>query len=254
MEKEYICVYDSGIGGLTTLSEIIKLKPNENYLYFADNKNCPYGNKSKKELTRLVIQNINEILQKFKIKMLIFACNTITAVSVNKVRRIYKFSIVGMEPAIKLAMENSGNKSIVAIMTKSTLRQKRYKNLVKQTSGNVCSVSFKNLANDIEQNKIFDKNINYEDYFTAIKDSITENNSDCLVLGCTHYIYLKQILEKQLKTKVYDGNKGVARRVSQLLENSFNNKEGGEVKFLLSFHDDNQIIKYEKILNSLKNY
>ena len=119
MQKK-IVVYDSGIGGASILKEIMMLLPNYDYLYFADTKNSPYGTKTKAEILQVVLNNILSINKNGEIGLLVLACNTATSVCCKKLRSMFSFPIVGVEPAIKKAVDEGFNK-IAILATPQTL-------------------------------------------------------------------------------------------------------------------------------------
>ena len=255
MNNGYICLYDSGIGGLTTLKAMLSELPNEKFLYFADDKNCPYGNKSKQEIQEIVEKNIDFIINKYKIKMLVFACNTITACCIDECRKKYDFEIVGMEPALKLAMKNSNHKRILALTTNATKEQNRFKKLVSSVGGKVYVIGLSNFADDIENTFVFNKNCNFAYVVEGCERVLRKNkNIDGLVLGCTHYVFLKDALSNRININIYDGNYGVAKRVKRLLESGdkFCDITQRNTKFLLSSGNKYKKKRYIEILNSLK--
>ncbi len=255
MNKSYICVYDSGIGGLTTLNEILKILPNENYLYFADDKNCPYGNKTNEEIQKLAYKNMNGLFKHYNIKMLVFACNTVTSCCVKHMRRLYNFDIVGIEPAVLPAVRNSKTKEILVILTNATKNQEKYKKLVERVEGKVYSLGLSDLAKEVECSKLTKKKIDINKYVTIINDFIKDKNVDGLVLGCTHYVYYKNKFKNLLNINVYDGNAGVSKRVKELLvkKDAINSSlQAGEVKILLSSRDKTKENQYKSILERLK--
>jgi glutamate racemase len=229
-----IGIFDSGIGGLTTLKEIKKILPNEDYIYYADSKNNPFGEKSKKELNIIVHNIINELL-KYNVKLIVIACNTVTTRFINALRKEYSnILFVGVEPAIKVACDNN-YKNTLLMATPNTISSKRTNELIsknKKDDQNIYLVSCEGLANSIENNnynkidKILNYNLNkYKDY-----------NIDSIVLGCTHYPIIKNRIKKYFpNSKLIDGNKGTAKRVKYLLEkNNLLNKSNkkGSVRFI----------------------
>ena len=255
MDNRYICVYDSGIGGLTTLKSILSFLPNENYIYYADDKNCPYGNKGREEVCELVEKNIEFLLSKYNIKLLVFACNTVTACCVEHFRRKFDFDIVGIEPAIKLAMENSKSKKILVLLTCATKRQQKYRKLINKIEGDVYSIGLDSLAENIENSFVKGCGLNLDSLIKKCEKVIkTDLNIDSLVLGCTHYSYIKQMLKEGLKINVYDGNVGVARRVENLLNKKemFCGVRHGKGDVLLSSRNKLKIKRYKEILNNIK--
>ena len=212
-----IGVFDSGIGGLTTLKEIRKLLPNEDYIYFADSVNNPYGEKTTEELFDIT-KNIVDFLIQEKVKLIVIACNTATTKCVNLLRDAYpNMLFVGTEPAIKVACD-SNSKNILVLATPVTINSERTKELInnfKRENQNITLIKCDKLANAIEtnDNKLIDKLLH--EYLDEYKDK----KIDTIVLGCTHYPLIKKNIKKILpKVTLVDGNKGVARRVKYLLE------------------------------------
>lgn len=110
MNDKPICFFDSGIGGSTILKEVIKKLPNENYVYYADSKNNPYGNKTKKELFDIVCCAVDNLI-KYNPKLIVCACNTATEVVLNDIRKKYKdITFVGTEPAVKVVYDHYKDK------------------------------------------------------------------------------------------------------------------------------------------------
>jgi len=253
MSERKIIFYDSGVGGLTTLKETLKMLPNENYVYFADDLNCPYGNKTQKEISELVYRNVKMLLKRYNAKMLVFACNTITTCCVGQFRGLYNIEIVGIEPAILPAMRNSCSKEILCIATMATFQQDKYKKLLKRVEGSVFSLGFKGLAEDIEKSLINNEKVIIDKYLQSINEVSKNNKIDGLVLGCTHYSFLKKEFLLKTGLMVFDGNLGVAKRVKSLLEKSGKVSERGKgsVEIVLSSKNKTKELQYVKILNEL---
>ena len=224
-----IGIFDSGIGGLTTLKEIKKLLPHENYLYYADSQNNPYGEKTNKELLNIVT-NITDFLIKKNVKIIVIACNTATTRCINKLRKIYPFiTFIGTEPAIKVAC-NKNFKNTLVLATPSTIKSERTNELVKKYKNDNQTITLlpcKGLADAIEkqdQTKI-------EKLLHQLLDKYQNKSIDSTVLGCTHYPHIKNNIQKMFpQAKIIDGNKGVAKQVKKQLKlnNLLNNspKEG----------------------------
>lgn len=219
MNNNKIGVFDSGIGGITILNELIKIMPNENYIYYADSKNNPYGNKTIEELFNITC-NIVEILLKKNVKIIIIACNTATVRCINMLRDKYKnILFVGTEPAIKVACDNNYNNTLV-MATPGTISSERTHDLVKKNkkdNQNIYLLPCEGLADTIEfgnKNDIKEK-INY-----LLKD-YKNLNIDSIVLGCTHYPYAKKYIKEIFpNAKLIDGNKGVSKQVYNVLKNN----------------------------------
>ena len=218
-----ILIIDSGIGGLTILYKLIKKQPNCDYIYFADYENAPFGECSASALRKNLLENIYTLNQKHAPQGIVLACNTATAVALNVLRRVYNGQfIVGTEPAILPAVRE-GKKNILVLATENTIKyNKLIRAQLQNENINLMTLALPNLATLIEQNI---DNLQY--LKPVIKEYLIPfiSKIDALVLGCTHYIYLKPILREILSTdvKVYDGNNGV---VNQICKKSTTNKSG----------------------------
>ncbi len=254
MSKKYLLFYDSGIGGLTTMAETY-LKVNcTDFLYFADDKNCPYGNKTADEIYDLVLSNILAIRAKYAISMIIIACNTATACTVEKLRKYFTdIIIIGTEPAIKPALAQSKTKNLLVIATALTLQQDKYRHLIALNKGVITSQKMPHLADKIERHFVQKQPLKISEEMKLIRKNILSNPLiDTLVLGCTHYSLIKQQLGI-LKLNIIDGNYGVAARVLSF------NKDGevqgtrldNNLKFLLASGDKKKSQRYMQIFNDL---
>lgn len=212
-----IGIFDSGIGGLTTLKEIRKLLPNESYLYYLDNKNIPYGEKSDEEL-KTIAKNIVKFFDTKKVKILVIACNTMTTKCIEYLREIYPDKIfIGTEPAIKVACDK-GYKNTLLMVTPATAKsEKLYKIIDKNAKEDhkITILPCPSLADTIETKnknkiKLLVYNLLYE---------YKIYNYDSIVLGCTHYCHIKNIIKEIFpNAKLIDGNKGVSKEVKRKLE------------------------------------
>ena len=230
MQKEYILVLDSGIGGLSILKELKKNLPNENYLYLADNFHSPYGNKKREQLIEIVDELLKDVFDKFRIKLVIFACNTITCETIKEMREKYDIAFVGTEPPIK-SVENG--KTLV-LATKRTIKDSKI--LKKYKNKNTTFIALKNLA------KLLDEDyFNRDKIYCCLKRQIKVRHYDNVVLGCTHYYFLqKEIMDILGNSKInfYTSIDGVVNRVKSLIKNE--NQTFPETKILLT-KDDKQL-------------
>ncbi len=176
-KNQYIAVYDSGIGGLNVLKLLKQYLPYENYLYFGDNQNAPYGNKSPRSLTKLAIKNIKE-LQKYGVKGVVLACNTLSTVSYKKLKKRFKIKFIKTLPPIK---DNFYNDATYLICTQNTANSK----FVKKHKNNIKVMPAIDLATKIEHN-VFNLKTLSDDVFEKLKKA----NVNTLILGCTHYAFL----------------------------------------------------------------
>ena len=204
--KNNILIFDSGIGGLTILNKCIKEIPNANYIYFADFFSMPYGNKPVIFLRRNILQVLTPLIQKYNPQIVIIACNTATAVAINKIRAKFPdIIIIGTEPAINLAIKNNFKKPLL-LATKNTIKYNRLiKNSKLNPDINLSTKIMPYLAKDIEDN-IKNLEIPYKNLLHELQKI---EDYDSLILGCTHYIFLKPLLKNFITVPIFDGNEGV---------------------------------------------
>lgn len=212
-----IGVFDSGIGGLNILKELRRQMPNYNFLYYADSKNNPYGEKTDNELL-FITSSIVKYLQINDCKLVVIACNTATTRCMKKLREKYKDLIfVGTVPAIKVACDK-GFKKILVMATPATIESKRTEELIrdnKKLNQEIYLVSCYGLANAIETKDYY----KIRKILKNIHEEYKNKNIDCIVLGCTHYPNIKrQILEFFPNVELLDGIDGVAKEVKRQLE------------------------------------
>lgn len=251
-----IGVFDSGLGGISVLKDLVELMPNENYIYYGDSYYAPYGTKNKEEIIERCIQICNYFISK-EVKAIVIACNTATSAAVNVLRDKYKpLPIIGMEPALKPAAHDKKNNNIVVMATCFTLNEEKFNNLMKKYSdvNNILKMPCPELVDIVENDMLHDTVLiekTLENYYSDIDISTL----DSVVLGCTHFVFFKEYLKKMLdnRTSIIDGNKGTAKHLKDVLDyNGKLNKatqanKNGEIVFLNS-HKDEKYIKLSKIL------
>lgn len=230
-----IGVFDSGIGGLTVLEELKKVLPNEEYLFYADSKNCPYGEKSDTELFNIT-SNIVDYLISRDCKIIVIACNTATTRCIKYLRDKYKdMTFIGTEPAIKLACDRN-YKNILVMATPATIASERTNILVDQNKKdyeNVYLVPCCGLADAIESNNI----IKQEEIISSIYEEYKEKEINAIVLGCTHYPHIKDLISKYFtNAELLDGGNGVARETKRQLgiKNMLSDKGSSKVEIINS--------------------
>ncbi len=213
---DYIGVFDSGVGGISVLKELVRLMPQENYLYFGDSANAPYGEKSTEDVRKLTLQNAQELFDR-GCKGLVIACNTATAAAIDALRQMYPDKlIIGIEPALKPAADQFPAGRIGIMATQVTLREDKFSYLLERFPGvTVEKIPAPGLVELIEQGKT------HSEETTALLQSILTpymGNLDALVLGCTHYPFVKDSIAKILPIALFDGGDGTARQTQRLLE------------------------------------
>lgn len=222
MSKEYadrpIGVFDSGQGGLTVLSRLVDLMPNEDYVFYGDSANAPYGVKSKEEVYQLAKRVVDELIDKHQVKAVMIACNTATSAAADRLRREYSLPIIGIEPAVKPAAEENPGQQIVAMATPLTLEQDKFNRLVAECAepGQVVKVPAPKLVELIEKGQT-DSPAIYQ-YLEELLAPYAGKAAG-VVLGCTHFPFAKQAIQEILgpQAKVYDGAIGAAAEVKRQL-------------------------------------
>jgi len=214
-----IGVFDSGVGGLSILAELQILLPNENFIFLADQKYVPYGEKSKKELIELGFRVTDYFVKNHDIKMMVIACNTATCSTIEELRARYSFPIVGTVPAVKPAALKTKNKTIAVISTPSTSRSQALKNLIKDNCADidVLNIGCQNLENVVEKGELNSKEVN--NLLLKYLRRVLDSQADYLVLGCTHYPFLKKSIEKIVgpRIKLIDSGYAIAKQTKNLL-------------------------------------
>lgn len=226
-----IGVFDSGIGGLSTLAELKRMLPDYDYIYASDSEHATYGSLPQAQLT-MAVTGVCQRLYDAGARVIVVACNTATTRFIHVLRHEFQDVIfVGTEPAVKLACDE-GYKNILLLATPNTVESRRVQFLAKQNMRDQ-SITFlpcPNLAHLIETNaRVVDLEIesyqaNFEDELTVLLNDLfngwTQNETfDAVVLGCTHYIHVAQQIQSYFpEATLLNGNLGVARRVKNLLE------------------------------------
>jgi glutamate racemase len=249
--------FDSGIGGLTVLAESLRRLPAENYLFMADTLHVPYGTKSKEDVRSYILESV-EMMMKEGIDALVVACNTATSIAIQELRSMYSLPIIGMEPAVKPAVEmnHATGKRVLVFATPLTLQQPKYYALVSRVDeeGIVDSLPLPELVKYCESLQ-FDRRILGE-YFRAKLADYHLNDYGIVVLGCTHYPYYKDILREILPPhiQIVDGNAGTVRRLAALLSRYGIpvGKGSGDVRFMCSGGDPAYLDKMQTALALLR--
>ena len=128
-----IGVFDSGVGGISVLRELVALMPNENFIFYGDSKNAPYGTKTLEEVRKLTLADA-EYLRSRNVKALVVACNTATSAAIHILREKYQkeIPVIGIEPALKPAVSVKENSRVLVMATPMTLREKKFHNLMQK--------------------------------------------------------------------------------------------------------------------------
>ena len=227
-------VFDSGIGGLTVLKKIYKHYPNNEYIYFGDTLNLPYGNKTKEELNNLSSLDVEFLLSK-KVDMIIIACGTISSNCIDYLKNKYNIPIYDIiSPTINY-LNNSDYQNIGVIATNATINSHIFKNNLNK---NIYEIATPDFVPIIENNKQEDLTKTIDKY---LKDY--QNKIDILVLGCTHYPIIKEDINK------YFNNQVKLLDMSELLLDKLDNDNKSSINIYYSKLNDTIINNTKKILD-----
>lgn len=237
IDKAPIGVFDSGIGGLTVVKELVNLMPNEHFIYFGDTARTPYGSRSPAE----ILEFMHQILRFFsseQVKLAVVACNTMTSLGLDEARQEYPFHLVGVNTGIRSALSVSRTKNIGVIATQATVASGKH--------GKACSAidpaatvfpqACPKLVPLIEQGMLSGEEMEKAlvEYLTPLKEA----NVDSLILGCTHYPLVTPVVSSILgpEVAIIDPAKDTAEDTRNLLvQHGLLAQEGpGSVRFCFS--------------------
>lgn len=258
MNDKSIAVFDSGVGGLTVLREILKVLPNENIIYFGDTARVPYGPRSKDEIIEFTM-NIVDFLKTKDIKTIVIACNTITSLALDSVRNHVDIPVIGViEPGARMALNKTKNGKVGIIATEGTINSNVYQNKIENANSKnkALGIPCPEFVTIAEENP---ENYGIEKVKEITKNYISKFNDfnfDTLILGCTHFPVLQDFISDNLKEDVqiinpaYETTKELVSILKK--EGTLNNvSSSGIVEFYVS-KDKNSFRKTgENILNTL---
>lgn len=234
-----IGIFDSGIGGLTVVKRVNQYLPNENIVYFGDTARVPYGTKSNDTVVEYSLQNASFLMSK-NVKMIVVACNTASSVALDVMRSKFDVPIIGMiEPGAKMALQKSQNKKIGVIGTNATINNKAYSSKLKSINSRI---------------EVFEKScplfvplaeegwINHKATFSIAEEYLSEFKEleiDTLILGCTHYPILGEVIQEVMGDGIALIDSGTAASAvieSQLSLNNLKNNSGekGQHQYFVS--------------------
>ena len=212
-------VFDSGVGGISVLKELYQVMPQEHYIYFGDSKNAPYGTRPVEEIRSLTIANVKFLLEQ-GVKGIVVACNTATAAAVRTLRGMYPdIPLVGIEPAVKPAALKAGHPTILVMATPMTIKGEKYKALMMryEQKADIIGLPCPGLVEFVESGNTegADLKIFLEDLLAPYLREI-----DSIVLGCTHYPFVRRLIEEIAgeRVRIFDGGLGTAREMRRRLE------------------------------------
>ena len=257
MDKSPIGIFDSGLGGVSTLRQALHMLPKEDFLYYGDNLNAPYGSRTAEEILSLSNNAIRYFMMQ-GVKAVLLACNTSTAVALPALQQEFSIPIVGIQPAVAAAAETPGDGIILMTATRATATHPRY--LALHTSlpdpdrvKNIpCSAEF---VRRVEESRF-----GPDDYADILAETLAPYEGarvDAVVLGCTHYLFFQSQLAAYCAEHFkgtpcfFDGGQAAAEAMRQvLLEQELDNTQGiGSVSFHTSGEPDIYRMRFEALLN-----
>jgi glutamate racemase len=230
-----IAVFDSGVGGLSVLKKLMEKLPNEKYIYFGDTARIPYGEKTKEQL----ISYAREILdwyENLNVKLALMACNTSSATSLEEVRPDYNFEIMGLiAPTANFIAENNFKK-IGIMATSATVKSHAYKNAILKLNPNaeVFETACPGLVEFVENGEYKSKKV--EETVKIFTEKLLEQGAEKIVLGCTHYPYLRETITRITGDILIDPAEFIVDSAKDYLEknNLFNNELNVKNSFYVS--------------------
>lgn len=235
-----IGIFDSGLGGLSVLRTALRMLPEERFLYYGDIANVPYGTKTEEQVYTFAREVTGRLMDQ-GIKALVIACNTATAAAAAQLRAEFPdFIIVGMEPALKLAHDQCPEGRILVLATPVSLASEKFRRLYENYGEHAVSLPCPGLMEFVERGDTDSEEL--KDYLRNKFAPYLESPLAAVVLGCTHYVFLKKTVQSLLpqNTLVLDGNEGTVRQLGRRLESAglLLNQAMGTEKYSLSFHID----------------
>ncbi len=216
-----IAFFDSGVGGISVLREAVKLLPNENFLFFGDSANAPYGTRTREDILNLTLTHAKRFYER-GIKALVIACNTATSAAINDLREIYTdIPVIGIEPALKPAALMSEHPTVIVMATPMTVSARKFNDLLGHYAdqADVIPLGCPGLMEFVEKGKIAGPEV--VSYLESLLMPYLQNKKvDAIVLGCTHYPFLAPVIRNLtgIDVQIFDGGPGTARELKRRLK------------------------------------
>ena len=247
---------DSGLGGLSVLKEALRVMPYEDFIYYGDSAHAPYGTKEPEQIRELTFHVVEHLLDR-GIKGLAIACNTATSAAVLYLRQMYPdLPLVGIEPAIKPAVERSHGGTILVMATPMTIQQEKFQKLlaIYRQDSKIVPVPCKGLMEFVEKGDLDGEFL--DEYFTEHLLPYLTEDTETIVLGCTHYPFLRPHLREFLGNEnisLIDGSLGTARELKRRIrEKGLLQEEERERSVVIenSLQDDQMIERSYRLLQA----
>lgn len=232
-------VFDSGVGGVSVLGPLRRELPHEDFLYYGDTAHAPYGTKTRGEV-QTCVSRVMEHLMEQDVKAVVIACNTATSVAAAELRAKLSLPIIGMEPALKPAHELRRDGAILVLATPVTLSLPKFGHLMELYGEGAIPVPCPGLMELVEQERFADA----KSYLQKRLSPFDMRHVDAVVLGCTHYVFLRPVLADMLPESValLDGNLGTAKQLRRVLERGGLLREAGAGSVRLETSGDRESV------------
>ena len=248
-----IGVFDSGVGGISVLRELVKILPNEDYIYFGDSQNAPYGLKTLEQVRELTFLHVEELLEQGA-KSIVVACNTATSAAVRLMREKYpNLPLVGLEPALKPAVEFKEQAKVLVMATPMTIAEEKFHRLMArfEDQATILPLACPGLMEFVEAGDLDSEKLRH--FLRELVAPYTDAGVDAIVLGCTHYPFIKRTLQQIVgeQVAIFDGGEGAARQMRRLLEQAdlLNTQtKPGRVRFENSLQDASELALCRRLL------
>lgn len=222
---------DSGVGGISVLREAVRILPNEDFIYYGDSKNAPYGNKTKAEIKKLTFEAVEHLREK-DIKALVVACNTATAAAIGALRLKYSdIPIIGIEPAVKPAVICNQGGRIIVMATPMTVIQPRFKKLIDtyRDEAELVPLACEGLMEFVESGNFDSEELNL--YLKKNLLPLIDDDTESIVLGCTHYPFITPRIREVIGNRniaLIDGSRGTSSQLRRKIEEEGLLRSGGQ--------------------------
>lgn len=243
MDNRPIGVYDSGFGGLSVWRELYRALPDESLIYLGDGKNCPYGSLPEERIREYAEQSVGELVER-GCKLIVVACNTATAAAITHLReRFAEIPIVGLEPAVKPACQMTKSRKVAVVATERSLGSEKFRRAVERYGEGVEVIKavgegfVEAVESDQEQSPATRQKVE------AVIEPLIKSGVDVIVLGCTHYPFLKSVIRNvvgERGVQIIDSGEAVEKRVESLLDKyDIRASEENDAQYeFLTFADD----------------
>ena len=214
-----IGVMDSGMGGISVLRELAGLLPHENFVFYGDSANAPYGSRSTEEIYQLTEQVVQKLLKR-GVKAVVIACNTASSAAGARLRAEYpELPIVAIEPALKPAVIACPGGRVVVLATEATLRERKFAGLLEEwkEKAEIIKLPLPGLPEFVERGELDSPQL--RKFLQGDFAQLADRPVDGVVLGCTHYPFVRKVIAELLgpQVKVFDGAAGTARQLRRRL-------------------------------------